>query len=93
MYNDRIEKLRTAVQLHHQYRQIPGDSSGGASVHAEQALALLRDDIHAMRFDDGGGYIYAQTLDNVVVLHGVNPALEGKPAPANVDQRRRTADY
>ncbi len=50
----------------------------------EQALALLRDDVHALRFDDGGGYVYAQTLDNMVVLHGTNPALEGKPAPTNV---------
>jgi hypothetical protein len=49
----------------------------------EQALTLLRDDVHAIRFDGGGGYVYAQTLDNMVVLHGANPAMEGNPAPAS----------
>ena len=23
-----------------------------------------------MRFDQGAGYVYAQTLDNIIVLHG-----------------------
>ncbi len=84
MYNDRIEKLRTAVQLTISIAQSLETRVAAHQFTREQALALLRDDIHAMRFDDGGGYVYAQTLDNVVVLHGVNPALEGKPAPANV---------
>src|SRR4029077_8668071 len=57
----------------------------------EQALALLRDDVHAMRFDAGTGYIFAQTLDNIFVLHGAAPALEGKPSQiVNENGRPRT---
>ena len=43
---------------------------------------MLRDDIHAIRFDEGVGYVFVQTLDNIIVLHGTAPALEGKPSPA-----------
>ena len=31
-------------------------------------------------YDNGAGYVFAQTLDNILVLHGANPALEGKPS-------------
>jgi methyl-accepting chemotaxis protein len=58
----------------------------------EQALRLMRDDIHAMRFDAGVGYIYAQTLDNIIVLHGASSALEGKPSPATDGNGRLLTD-
>jgi methyl-accepting chemotaxis protein len=57
-----------------------------------QALRLIRDDIHAMRFDAGVGYIYAQTLDNIIVLHGASSALEGKPSPATDGNGRLLTD-
>jgi methyl-accepting chemotaxis protein len=55
-------------------------------------LAMLRDDIHAMRFDNGAGYAYAQTLDNIIVLHGASPTLEGKPSPATDADGRLLTD-
>ncbi len=84
MFNDRIDKLRAVVQSTISIAKSLDSRVAAHQFTHEQALALLRDDIHAMRFDDGGGYVYAQTLDNMVVLHGASPALEGKPVPANV---------
>jgi len=84
MFGDRIDKLRAVVQSTISIAQSLESRVVARQLTREQALALLRDDVHALRFDDGGGYVYAQTLDNMVVLHGANPALEGKPAPANV---------
>src|SRR5262249_25813495 len=46
----------------------------------------------AMRFDAGAGYVYAQTLDNIVVLHGGTPALEGKPLAAANEKGRLVTD-
>ena len=82
MFNDRIDKLRAVVQSTIGIAQSLENRVVSHQFTREQALALLRDDVHAMRFDGGGGYVYAQTLDNMVVLHGANPAMEGKPAPA-----------
>jgi methyl-accepting chemotaxis protein len=83
MFGDRIDKLRAVVQS---TISIAKSLESRVAVHQltrEQALALLRDDVHALRFDDGGGYVYAQTLDNMVMLHGTNPAMEGKAVPTS----------
>ena len=82
MFDDRIDKLRAVVQSTIGIAQSLENRVAAHALTREQALALLRDDIHALRFDDGAGYVFAQTLDNIVVLHGVNPALEGKPSAA-----------
>jgi methyl-accepting chemotaxis protein len=83
MFGDRIDKLHAVVQS---TISIAKSLESRVAVHQltrEQALALLRDDVHALRFDDGGGYVYAQTLDNMVMLHGTNPAMEGKAVPTS----------
>jgi methyl-accepting chemotaxis protein len=58
----------------------------------EQALAMLRDDVHALRFNNGDGYVFAQTLDNIFVLHGVNSAMEGKPSQVVNENGRPLTD-
>jgi methyl-accepting chemotaxis protein len=82
MLDDRVDKLRAVVQSTIAVAQSLENRVMAHALTREQALALLRDDIHAMRFDDGVGYVFAQTLDNILVLHGATPALEGKPSPA-----------
>ena len=84
MFNDRVDKLRAVVQSAVSIAQSLENRVAAHQLTREQALALLRDDIHAIRFDGGGGYVYAQTMDNVVVAHGANPAMEGKPGPTTV---------
>ncbi len=82
MYDDRIDKLRAVVESTISIAQSLENRVVARQLTREQALAVVRDNIHGTRFDAGGGYVYAQTLDNMVVMHGVNPAMEGKPAPA-----------
>lgn len=66
-----LELARTAIA--HLYNQ-PG-SANDPEVR-KQAWDILRQ----MRFDDSGspGYIFAYDTDGVNVMHGANPALEGK---------------
>ena len=61
MFDDRIDKLRAVVQSTIGIAQSLDDRVVSHQFTREQALALLRDDVHAMRFDGGGGYVYAQT--------------------------------
>jgi methyl-accepting chemotaxis protein len=80
MFDDRVDKLRAVVQSTIAIAQSLEHRVTAHDLTREQALVLLRDDIHAIRFDAGGGYVFAQTLGNIFVLHGANPALEGKPS-------------
>ena len=81
MFNDRIDKLRAVVQSTISIAQSLESRVAAHQSHPEQALALLRDDVHAWRFDNGAGYVFAQRAYDILVLHGSVPALEGKPAP------------
>jgi methyl-accepting chemotaxis protein len=85
MLDDRLDKLRAIVAA-------TVTVAGGleARVQAkeithEQAIDLLHRDIRAMRFDDGIGYLSALDMSTGnVLIHGVNPGLEGKPTPADI---------
>ena len=80
MLDDRVDKLRAVVQSTLGIAQSLENQVTAHALTREQALAKLREDIHALRYDNGAGYVFAQTLDNIFVLHGANPALEGKPS-------------
>jgi methyl-accepting chemotaxis protein len=82
MFDDRVDKLRAVVQSTISVAKSLESRVTARQLTREQALVLLGDDIHAMRFDQGGGYVVAQTLGNVIVLHGTVPALENKPSSA-----------
>jgi methyl-accepting chemotaxis protein len=89
MVNDRVDKLRAVVQSTISIAQALETRVAAHQLTREQALALLRDDIHALRFDGGAGYVFAQSSDDVLVLHGGAPALEGKPAPPAKNENGR----
>ena len=89
MLSDRIDKLRAVVQSTISIAQSLDARVATHQLTREQALALLRDDVHALRFDNGAGYVFAETLDDVLVLHGTVPALEGKPSPPSKNENGR----
>jgi methyl-accepting chemotaxis protein len=80
MFDDRIAMLRAVVQSTISIARSLENRVAEHALTREQALAMLRDDVHALRFEDDG-YVFAQTLGNVIVLHGANPAMEGKLSP------------
>jgi methyl-accepting chemotaxis protein len=81
MFDDRVDKLRAVVQSTIAIAQSLENRVTAHDLTREQAQALLRGDIHAIRFDGGAGYVTAWTTDGTVVAHGTVPALEGKPTP------------
>ena len=92
MFDDRIDKLRAIVQSTVAIAQSLENRVIAHQLTRDQALAMLRDDIHAIRFDGGGGYVVAQTLSNMIVIHGTVPALEGKPSPVTNESGRLLTD-
>src|ERR1700752_2616979 len=76
MTNDRIDKLRAVVGMAVGMAQSLEDQVASHQLTHQQALQQFRNAAHVMRFDQRGGYIFAQTPDNVFVVHGAIPKLE-----------------
>jgi methyl-accepting chemotaxis protein len=82
MLDDRADKLRAVVS------STVGIAAGlearvtAGEITRPQALDLFHRDIRAIRFDNGSGYVSVNDLrTGDVLMHAVNPALEGKPTP------------
>jgi methyl-accepting chemotaxis protein len=83
MIDDRVDKLRGITQAALGIAQSLENQVVSHAMTREQALDQLRKAAQVIRFDAGSGYIVAQTLDtSMIVLHGANPGLEGKPSTA-----------
>ncbi|MFL5255574.1 MAG: cache domain-containing protein [Rhodopila sp.] len=89
MLDDRVEKLRAVVQSVISIAQALENRVAAHQLTRDQALALLREDVHAMRFDGGSGYVFAQDFHGIMILHGTAPALEGRPSPPATDTNGR----
>ncbi len=93
MFADRIDKLQSVTQAALGLAQSLEDQVVAKQMTHEQALAQFGKALHAIRFDNGDGYIVAQTLDtSMVVAHGANPALDGKPSSAKDASGRPLTD-
>ena len=82
MIDDRVEKLGAIVQSTTGMARSLEAGVAAGRLTRDQAEAQMRDLIHAMRFDDGSGYVFAQTPEGLVTMHGGNPGLEYPPAPS-----------
>jgi methyl-accepting chemotaxis protein len=81
MTDARLEKLHLAVDSAVSIaRSLEAQITAGRLTR-EQAMGQLRDLVHAIRFDDGAGYLSVYTESGLVAMHGVDPRLEGKPVP------------
>jgi methyl-accepting chemotaxis protein len=91
MIDDRAEKLNAVVDATTSVaRSLEAQVTAGRLTR-EQAVAQIRDLIHTIRFDGGIGYLVGQSDAGVTIMHGPNPALEGKPAPTDAATGRSIA--
>jgi methyl-accepting chemotaxis protein len=79
MYSDRVDKLRAVVDSSIGIAKILDVDVAAHRLTREQALERLGASIHGMRFDNGDGYIIVRR-NAVILLHGANTGLEGKPS-------------
>jgi methyl-accepting chemotaxis protein len=92
MLEDRIDKLRAVVATVTGVAQSLQDRVAAGGLTRQQAMAEFRDTIHRLRFGGPGDYVVAQTTDGLVVMHGGDPAREGKPTTAQDARGRSSAD-
>jgi methyl-accepting chemotaxis protein len=80
MLDDRVDKLRTAAQMSLGLAASLETQTAAGQLTHQAAIAQLATALHAMHFDHGDGYVAYQSRDGLVLAHGGNPSLEGKPA-------------
>jgi methyl-accepting chemotaxis protein len=88
MIEDRIDKLRAMVSSTVSIAAALETRVNAREITRQQALDLFHQRIGAIRFDNGTGYMsVVDRRTGLVSMHGVNPALEGKPtvAPSVID--------
>jgi methyl-accepting chemotaxis protein len=89
MLDDRVDKFRAQVSSTVALAAALEARVGAGEITRQQALGLFHADIRAIRFDHGTGYLSVVDLrTGNLLMHGVNPTLEGKPTPADVASGR-----
>ena len=91
MIDDRVEKLHAVVDSTVAVARALEAQVLAGRLTREQAMEQVRDLVHAIRFDNGTGYVFGQSDAGVFTMYGTNPALEGKPAPADAATGRSIA--
>jgi methyl-accepting chemotaxis protein len=77
MVDDRIAKLRSVVDVVHGLASALDKDVVAGHLDRNEALARFRNDIYAMRYDGGDGYIAAYGMDGTVIASGAEPKAEG----------------
>jgi methyl-accepting chemotaxis protein len=78
MMNDRVNQMRTAVDLLVGMAQTLQDEVTAGKMTLDEAKAQFRQRGHKMSFNNGQGYPVVYNVDTSLVLNGANPQLEGK---------------
>ena len=92
MLTDRISKLKATVDLAATLATSLQQQVDAHKMTQEEELTQLRNTLHAMRFDNGEGYLTLQTSEGRILIHGANPSLEGKQGTAKDTNGRPISD-
>src|SRR5580658_2345504 len=92
MIDDRIDKVHAVVLAATGFAQSLQAQVDAHQISREQALATFRDQVHRVRFGAADDYLLIQTFDGMVVMHGGDPAREGKPTASKDASGRSAAD-
>jgi methyl-accepting chemotaxis protein len=91
MRADRIDKVHAVAHAAIGFAASLEAEVAAGKLTREAALARFRDQIHTIRFGAADDYLLLQRDDGLVVAHGGNPALEGKPTASHDAAGRSTA--
>ncbi len=78
MIDDRVEQMKTAVDLLHGLAQNFQDDVAAGKMTLEEAKLQFRQRGRNMKFGGGQGYPVVYNPDTSLLLNGANPQLEGK---------------
>jgi methyl-accepting chemotaxis protein len=82
MTRDRVDELRAVVDSTVAIARGLQARIDAGTITRDQGMAQMGEVIHSLRFDGGNGYISLTSTNGTMLVHGVDPSLEGKPSPA-----------
>ena len=83
MIDDRVDKLTAVVSSTLGLAGALEKQEAANQLTHAQALDRFRQEIHAIRYDHGDGFLSVQVENSgIIVAHGTQPAMEGKPGTA-----------
>lgn len=88
MVEDRVTKLDAIVDSAVTMAQALEARVTSGEISRAQAIAEMRARVHTIRFDGGSGYLFVLDMHGNMTMHGVDPALEGKPMPLDPSSGR-----
>jgi methyl-accepting chemotaxis protein len=92
MLADRVDKVRAIAQTAAGFAASLESEVTAGRLTREAAIDRFRDQVHAARFGASDEYLLLQRDDGMVVVHGGNPKLEGKPTASHDAAGRSTAE-
>ena len=92
MLADRIGKVQAVAWAVAGFAKSLDAEVAAGRLTRDAALARLRDELHAVRFGAEDDYLLAQRDDGVVIIHGGDPAREGKRSSSHDAAGRSTAE-
>jgi methyl-accepting chemotaxis protein len=92
MMEDRIDKLRAVVQSAVSIARTLETQVDAKALTREQAIARMREVLHALRYDNGDGYVTVSGLDGTVMIQPSVPSMEGKRSAAKDGSGRPLTD-
>src|SRR5712671_6445234 len=93
MLQDRIAKLRAVVEVVHEHAQALATQVKAGKLTEDEAMARLKDDGHAMWFDDHRSAVWIGGLDGVWFMSASFPKLEGSRGTRMPDGRYILEDF
>ena len=92
MISDRIDKVHAVVLAAMGFADALQAQAEAHQITSAEAVAAFREDVHRMRFGAKDDYLLVQTFDGMVVMHGGDPAREGKPTASKDASGRSTGE-
>jgi methyl-accepting chemotaxis protein len=81
MYDDRVDKLMAVLHSTVGIARSLEARMAAGELTRPQAIQQIRQVIHAIRFDNGNGYVVVTTNAGMTLVNGANPAMEDTPSP------------
>jgi methyl-accepting chemotaxis protein len=90
MMDDRVDKVHSIVLAAMGFAESLDHQAAALHLTRAQAIAQFRDQLHQVRFGAEDDYLLVQDIAGTVLMHGGDPAREGKPT-ASKDRQGRSA--
>jgi methyl-accepting chemotaxis protein len=91
MMDDRVDKMRAIVLAAMGFADTLDRQAAALHLTRAQAIDQFRDQLHQVRFGTADDYLLVQDIDGMVLMHGGDPAREGKPTASKDREGRSTA--